>query len=231
MGSSEHTSEPASPPDYDLPDSHYNGPRSGLKAPEPRAPRVGSDFLAGVLWFLVAVSYLAVAVVWLWPRETGPEGSVRLLLGYLAFMLRTFAPFGGLGLLPIALWALWRRRPRLAITATVPLLVLVAPLLADYLPKAAPAIDGPTIRVMHFNLLHSNDSTDTVAGQIRAADPDVLLLHEYDHGWHRALATTLAEAYSYHRCEAAQGSFGWAVFSRLPLAEPLSRPVRPVLHL
>jgi endonuclease/exonuclease/phosphatase (EEP) superfamily protein YafD len=73
---------------------------------------------------------------------------------------------------------------------------------------------------MEFNLLHSNRRAPAVAAEISRADPDVLVLLEYDPHWHRALGPQLTAAYPHAARQVVPGSFGWAVYSRLPIVSP-----------
>ena len=64
-------------------------------------------------------------------------------------------------------------------------LVAVAPL---YLGSPGPANPGlPSIRVLNFNLLSTNESYAAVIEYIEAADPDLVFLHEASRPWEAAI--------------------------------------------
>lgn len=78
--------------------------------------------------------------------------------------------------------------------------------------------NGAQIRVLSLNLLHSNSKGHEAALKVvRELQPDVIWCAEYTPAWQEKLRAGLGD-YP-HRREAAQvGSFGAALFSKLPLA-------------
>jgi endonuclease/exonuclease/phosphatase (EEP) superfamily protein YafD len=80
-------------------------------------------------------------------------------------------------------------------------------------------VEGPTIRVMHVNLLGPNRRTGPIAEEIRAADPDIVVLLEYQKHWDKALMSTIGRGYAHVARDVRPDSFGWAIYSRRPFDE------------
>jgi endonuclease/exonuclease/phosphatase (EEP) superfamily protein YafD len=164
------------------------------------------------------LAYPTIALAWLWPAELGPEGSAYLLVSYAVFMVRTFDFHAGLTLIVALLAAAFWRDRRLLAAAALPVAALLGPTLAEYWPPDPAPVAGPTIRLMEFNLLYANAPTPDVAEQIKRSNPDLLVLLEYDPDWYGELGPDLIAAYPHNVLSVAQGSFGWAVYSRIPFA-------------
>jgi endonuclease/exonuclease/phosphatase family metal-dependent hydrolase len=128
-----------------------------------------------------------------------------------------------------------QRRPlsaRPAMTSAVAALALLMPLaVAATRPAVAePAQAGATIRLMSWNVMYGRDHTggvadpEAVAAAIGAADPDVVLLQEVSRGWPIGGGVDMLEylsrrlAMPYRWSPAADGQFGNAVLTRLPLS-------------
>lgn len=120
-----------------------------------------------------------------------------------------------------------------------PAAVSVAAALAVLVPLAvavtgpavpAPQQSGATVRLMSWNVMYGRHHTDgtvdpaAVAAAVAAVDPDVLLLQEVSRGWPIGGGTDLLEylsrrlAMPYHWAPAADGQFGNALLTRLPVS-------------
>jgi len=79
----------------------------------------------------------------------------------------------------------WRKIGYGVLGVAVVNLVVVLPLFIG--SPAAADVGVPTVRVMSFNLLSTNDRYSEVIEYIEAVDPDVVLLHEASRPWEVAL--------------------------------------------
>ena len=178
--------------------------------------------LAIAAWLAIAASYLALVFAYALPQDFRNDAPTYIRLAWLAFMIRTFLFHAGLAWSLVAIAAACVRRWRL-LAATLPLLALAfGPAVWNCRPKHPPAIAGEPITVMSVNLLAGNHNTGPIIAEVAAARPDVLLLLEYTPHWHAAFRQPLAADYPYVTHAIRQGSFGMAVYSRLPLAEPVN---------
>ena len=176
-------------------------------------------------WLVVLAAYPLLAFAYLWPQDWRNESTTMLWAGWIAFLIRALQFHAGLLLLVIALVAAFGRGRRLFLAALPPMLFILLPALAQFLPRQseAAAAAQPTLRVMSVNLLMVNQDTDGIIGEIRAAKPDVLLLQEYTADWRRALQAAIAADYPYHSGVERDDSFGIGLYSRTPFdagAEP-----------
>ena len=79
------------------------------------------------------------------------------------------------------------------------------------------AIEGPSLKIMHANVLgYRNPDAKLLLDQVTSEQPDVVVLQEYTPGWHQALQNELAE-YPYRLDEPQAGAFGIALLSKIPL--------------
>jgi len=107
---------------------------------------------------------------------------------------------------------------------SLPLLALNLWLLLPYYffwqPGAAAATTGsdPSLRLMTLNLNARNTQADLVLQAIEAEDPDLVLLIEMTPEWWQALPAEFQQRYPYRASELDTGTFGIALFSRLPFA-------------
>ncbi|MBU0509662.1 endonuclease/exonuclease/phosphatase family protein [bacterium] len=159
-----------------------------------------------------------------------------MVAAWAAFVIRTFVFQFGLLLLVIACVAAWKKQKRMAL-ATLPLLVVtVGPAVLQYLPVASPAVSGESVTVMSVNLLMINKTTEPIISEIKAADPDILLLQEYTPDWHEALTAAIASEYAHIREIQREDSFGAAIYSKRPFNGhvntylPLGRATEPQIR-
>lgn len=128
------------------------------------------------------------------------------------------------------------RRPLLSWPAAVPvaagLALLVPAMVALTAPEVPPAGQtGAAVRVLSWNVRYGQDyatgapEVAEVADAIEAADPDVVLLQEVGRGWPIGGGVDLLEwlsrrlAMRYEWAPAANGQFGNALLTRLPVSD------------
>jgi len=93
------------------------------------------------------------------------------------------------------------------------------------------AVEGDTtLKLLHANVLSTNDDYERVFELIEMERPDVIFLQEVSTDWRDATAQLRGD-YPYHHVEPRDGNFGIAVFSRILLdsvthidSPPLSYP-------
>jgi endonuclease/exonuclease/phosphatase (EEP) superfamily protein YafD len=79
------------------------------------------------------------------------------------------------------------------------------------------AIEGDTtLKLLHANVLSSNDDYERLFALVETEQPDVIFLQEVTEDWRDAVKR-LHEDFPYNYVEARQGNFGIAMFSRLAL--------------
>lgn len=167
-------------------------------------------------WIVTISAYFVVAFAYFWPQDYRNETPYLVVLGWTAFILRTFIYHMGLLFLVIPVVALWRRRWRLLVVALPALLIAVGPSWWQYRPRSEPSIQGDTLTVMSVNLLMANHRTGPIIEEIKAAQPDVLFLQEYTDHWHDAIDAAVGEVFPYKAYVTREDSFGTAVYSRRP---------------
>ena len=177
-------------------------------------------FTAGSVW--VAVAMLAFALHTLQPlpfTNRAIPAAVALSLGVAVVAPRARdEKLGGRALAPA--WS---------VAAVLGACAVLAPVLVTVLWPATPSVDiaGRPVRVMTFNidqgLTLGQLDLEELARQIESVDPDVVVLEEVGRGWSVSGMTDGAEWFSrrlrmsYVWAPAADGQFGNAVFSRLPI--------------
>ena len=116
--------------------------------------------------------------------------------------------------------------PALVSSAPIPaevvgglLLINLATILPLYRqPRIRPAVDSPTLRLLHINVLVSNRHHAAVEQLIREQQPDVVLLQEINQRWMDALRG-LQAAYPHGAAVVLSNEYGLALLSRLPLEQ------------
>lgn len=129
---------------------------------------------------LVAIPAVAVAVVslaafggqWVWWLDVLANFRAQYVVGLIAFGL-------------VLLMSKWRRIGYGVLAVAAINLVFVLPLYAG--SPADPDPVAPSIRVMSFNLLSTNQNYSEVLEYIETVDPDLVLLHEASRPWEVAV--------------------------------------------
>jgi len=134
-----------------------------------------------------------------------------------AILVRTFMFHLGLTLIPATiLAAILRRRWMFAAAGLLAVVCLWPPTVARPSQNESVA-DGRTITVMSVNLLGVNRRTQEMIEEIRAVNPDLLLLQEYRPHWHEAFqSASFARDYPHNYQVIRPDNFGQAVYSRRP---------------
>ncbi len=178
---------------------------------------------------VIVLGYGLAALALCWQSAPSREEFPFLVVSYCVFMLRTFGLHIGF-LLVLATAVFLLRRQKRHTLACLPLVALgLFPEMWSYLPKESAPLTGQTFRLLHSNLLFANHNFTAVAEEIAQANADVILLHEYDPDWHKAIGAQLQERYPHVQTHATAGSFGWAVFSRFPMNQPVVNLAPPGL--
>ncbi len=185
--------------------------------------RVG---VAGPALVLI-VFYLALIFATLWQPDFRTTSLLHAGLSLLAFYIDTFAFHGGVLVAVLGVALVIGRRWRLALAALPAVGLTVGPAVLCYLPPDPPVIAGDSFTVMTVNLFGVNRRPGGLAHEIAEADPDVLLVQEYNGRWHQALFSVVGERYPYVETIPRRDSYGMAVYSKLAFENP--GPVR--LHL
>jgi len=129
---------------------------------------------------VVAIPAVALAVV-----------SLGAFLGRWVWWLDVLANFRAQYVVALALLGLvimmskWRRTGYVILAVGLVNLVVVLPLYVG--SPAEASVDAPSLRVMSFNLLSTNESYSGVIDYIATVDPDVVLLHEASRPWEVAM--------------------------------------------
>lgn len=166
--------------------------------------------------------YAALIFARLWRPDFRTESWSHASLSLLAFYIDTFTFHGGVALLLVSLLLAAARWWRLVLAAVPAVVFTVGPSLLRYCPRAAPSIAGQSLKVMSVNLLAFNPRTEGIVSEIEAADPDFLCIQEYNQHWHEAISAKFGERYPYVFTVPRTDCFGLALYSKLPLEEPVN---------
>lgn len=123
---------------------------------------------------LVAVSLAAFGGRWIWWLDVLANFRAQYVVGLAVFGL-------------IIMMSKWRRTGYAVLAAALVNLVVVLPLYVG--SPAETRIDSPSIRVMSFNLLSTNEDYSDVIDYIESIDPDLVMLHEASRPWEVAVAS------------------------------------------
>lgn len=177
-------------------------------------------------WIVIVASYLATVFAFACPQDFRSDSAAYVGLALSAFLIRTFLFHLGLFLAAVAAAAALTRRWRLLAAAAPLIAFALAPALWSYAPRRPAPVVGEAVTIMSANLLHANEHTDPIVDEVLAAQPDLLLLQEYTPSWHRSFQAALAGDYPHARYVVRDDSFGVAVYSKRPFAEPVKLDVR-----
>ncbi len=134
-------------------------------------------------------------------------------------MARTFTFHAGLALLAACLLGLWCRARRLAVLAGVSGLIAVVPACVRPPSLAPDGVLDETLTIFSHNLLFINTDMTRTLAQIKDADPDIILFQEYTPTHHAALSRALVAEYPYEVHAYKDGSYGQAIYSKLPFLD------------
>ncbi len=172
------------------------------------------------IWSVVVLAWTLLLFAYLWPPDFRNRSTLYVCLSWLAFMLRTFLFHSGLAMCAIGVLAIFTRR-WLLIGFIVPILCwTLGPSLWLCLPRTIEPHQGDEFTMMSVNLLMRNKQTAPIIAEVIATNPDVLLLQEYAPHWNRAFQNALRSTFPYVAHQNRSDSFGLAVYSKLPFANP-----------
>jgi endonuclease/exonuclease/phosphatase (EEP) superfamily protein YafD len=184
--------------------------------------RRAAVYLGRLTWTCVIAAVAFLLFAWLLPQRLYIVWAPYRLAAVLSFFGRVFTFHLGLALAFAAIVAAALRRPRLAAMSSLSALIALAPTMWSYRPKTTPSVAGETIRVMSINLYAFSRNADDLLAQVRAADPDVLVLEEFTPFHEEVLQRGIGVDYPYQCLEARMSPRGLAVFSRIPLDAPVN---------
>jgi vancomycin resistance protein VanJ len=165
--------------------------------------------------FATAVRLLAavyvLAILGFYAAQSSPFGET-----WLVQLISVFAPWVYLPLPALLLLAVLVRGPRLLVLLLVPLACFAMQYGPRFLPGSIPP-QQPTLRVMTWNVLFTNDDVQGVLHTIEQQDPDVLALQELGTAIAPALAEHLASEYPYQALAPRSNPDGFGIFSRYPI--------------
>ena len=158
--------------------------------------------LLACLAILVALpTYLALGARWWWVFDLATH----------------FRFFYACALLPLAAVLCATKRWRLLAWVAVALLIDISWLAPHYLGRTVPD-DASFTRIISINVLFNNLQRERVLQLIQQESPDIVLLVEVDPSWQPTLSE-LASQFPHALAEPRAGSFGIALFSKLPLED------------
>ena len=178
--------------------------------PRPRA----ASLLARASWVVVLGLTAALAFAYLLPQDLWDTNPRYLTLCLGAFFTRLVQFYISVVLILIgAAWA-WRGRRRLAATSLTVGLLAAAPMLWDALPLRPQTHRLTALRVMSMNLMGGGDAA-VVDREVRAADPDVIVMQEFKISQQAVFRDTLGVRFPHQYV--ANSHSAVAVYSKLPL--------------
>ena len=195
--------------------------------PPPQGRRIHASLTdahrrAAVIGASLALSafYLALIFAALWRPDFHTTSRLHAGVSLVTFYIDTFAFHGGIGAAMLVVFLAVGRRWRLCLAGLPAVLFTVGPSGLRYLPRDPPAILGDTVTVMTVNLFGANRRTDRLVGEIAEANPDILLLQEYNERWHEALQSAVGDRYRHIETLPRRDFYGMAVYSKLRFEEP-----------
>ena len=196
------------------PDATDTPPSQGRRI---RASRTDARRRAAVVVASLALSafYLALIFAALWHPDFHTTSRLYTGVSLAAFYIDTFAFHGGIGAAVLVVFlAVWRRW-RLCLAGLPAVVFTVGPSVLRYVPHNPPTISGDSVTVMTVNLFGANRRMDRLVGEIAEADPDILLLQEYNDRWHEALQSAVGDRYPHIATLPRRDFYGLAVYSKL----------------
>lgn len=158
------------------------------------------------------------------PLGQAEPASARLnhALTWIAFCVRTFDLTGGVILLLLAILVLARRRWFTAFVAVAAAAVMLWPIPSALIfspAKPAFTADAPRLTIASLNTLGDAARSSDFRAFLEAADPDVVVLLEYDVHIDSREREWLKERWPYFAAMPTDDRFGMAMYSRLKFVE------------
>ena len=144
------------------------------------APSVDSEAKETMAWIMLLLSAFALAVFLF---------SLLGRLFYYAELMGNFRLEIATIMIPFALIA-WRvgRLRWLTWGLVIAIVWSFLSVGSIYLPAAQPPAGPKKLKIMSFNVLGLNRSRNEVLAEMRRPNPDVIVVVEYNHDWHRRLS-------------------------------------------
>ncbi len=94
--------------------------------------------------------------------------------------------------------------------------------IAPWYMQGETATNSDSLRILSANVLYSNTEYDSFLDLVYEVEPDILVVQESSHGWHKALETLRSGGHGYEHVVAApsQGVRGMILMSKLPIQDP-----------
>ncbi|HVT27897.1 MAG TPA: endonuclease/exonuclease/phosphatase family protein [Lacipirellulaceae bacterium] len=188
--------------------------------PTPSSPSSAEPSSRGVVYWLawlVTLSLFVVATL----RIVDHDGTHFLI------WINAFTRYVYLPAYACLAWAIWKRRWGLALANVAIVCVHVTLLAPDYMRdrrfdaavgNSAAADSGNAVRVFFANVNTDNTQYQSLLGEIKNANPDVIILAEFSPRWQSAfLESPIIAAYPYGGGVREARIDSVAVFSRVPL--------------
>ena len=179
-----------------------------------RGPRL--RWAAALAALALCALYAALIFARLWPPDFRSPSEPRVALSVLAFYTDTFMFHGGLAALLLAGGLAAIRRWGLCLAALPAIAFALGPELWPHRVPVPSAEGGRGVTVMSANLLGSNQTTDGLVEEIRAADADIVFIQEYTEHWHAAIRDAVGARYPHSVVIPQMDNFGMAIYSKLP---------------
>jgi endonuclease/exonuclease/phosphatase (EEP) superfamily protein YafD len=180
--------------------------------------------LSRVFWAAIWL----MALIGLAPSWFGLMGDRHWLLDLMSHFRWQYLAFAGL----VCLFATARRAWLILLIALATLVLNALQIVRFPGEAGSPVRSGTGLRVMGLNLLVGNEDSVGVLKEVQRVDPDVAVFSEVNIGWAAALEP-LKKDYPHHRI-AAEGVYGLAIFSKIPLSdvkvEPIGKAGFPILQ-
>lgn len=176
--------------------------------------------IAGLLWFCTIVAIGSLVFSWTLPQRLYVIWAPYRYAVIASFFGRVFTFHAGVALAVAMVIGLILRRGRLTTVSGLAAAAALSPTLWSLRPKQAPAPGGPTIRLMAINLYADSHEDQALCAQIRAANPDVIVLEEFSPHHEAVITRTFSERFPFRSLEPSENPSGMAIYSRLPFLEP-----------
>ena len=168
-----------------------------------------------VSWILENTVWLNSALIWVW-------FGFHELIGDRVGLVGTLDMFAVYFFVPLALtfpFLVHRRAARLWVVWAASMLVFVGLWHGLFLPRSSRAGGAePTLRVMTYNVLGTQNDYQSLLDNIRDAHPDVVFLQEVNPEFAQHIATELANEFPFQVLEPKPGVNGMATISKYALS-------------
>jgi endonuclease/exonuclease/phosphatase (EEP) superfamily protein YafD len=177
-------------------------------------------WLAGLAWAGTIVAIAILVFSWALPQRLYMIWAPYRYAAVASFFGRVFTFHAGVALAVAMIVGLALRRWRLAAVAGIAAVGALTPTFWSLRPKEMPVAPGPTVRVMAMNLYAPSTDDDDLRAQIRAANPDVIVLEEFSPHHEQVITGAFGDRYPFRSLAPCEDPSGMGAYSRLPFVEP-----------